>query len=141
MTREDLSTPRLFCIFQPKPVFPACQGDDGAGCVVIVGGLPRGPSLVVERGCGTADDFIQRLFLGKRQRVPSRSDVDPEQVGQAGRAARAVDALIVKRGQLGFGRLRFTLRNTRPVYHNSREHETRGHQAERQHPVGSSAER
>ena len=113
---------------------PACQRDDVAGRVVIVGGLPRGLSPVIERGRGTADHFIERVFLGKRKGVPSRTDMDPQQVGQAGRTARAMDALIGIRGQRGFSLLRVTLRRPGPVYHNSQEHKARGHQDDRQDP-------
>ena len=108
--RGHLSCSRLFRSFQPEPVFPAGQGDDGAGRVVIVGGLPRGVSPVIEPGRGTADHAIQRLFLIKRKGVPSRPDVDPQQIGQTGRMARAVDALLGIRGQRGFSLLRVTLR-------------------------------
>ena len=122
----------LLGLFEPKPVFPAGQGDDGAGCVIIVGGLPRGPSLGIKRGCGTTHNAVQRVFLGKRKRVPSGSDVDPQQGGQAGRVAGALDALIGIRGQRGFCRLRVTLRRSRLVDHNSRQHKTCGHKNERQ---------
>lgn len=128
----------LFGLFQAESIFPAGQGDDDAGRVVIVGGLPRGSSLVVKRGCGTADEFIQRVFLGKRKGMPSRPDVDPEQVGQAGRAAHAADAFLGIRRQRDFSRFRITLRRPGSVYHNSQEHKAHGHHAERQEPVGRS---
>ncbi len=85
-------------LFQPEPVLPACQCDDVAGRVVIVGGLPRGVSLVIERSRGATDHFIERVFLCKRKGVPSRTDMDPQQVGQAGQTACAVDTLSGIRG-------------------------------------------
>ena len=100
----------LFGTFEPEPVLPAGQGDDCSGRVVIVGGLPRGLSPVIERGRGTAHHLVQRFFLGKRKRVPARAHVDPQQVGQAGGMARALNALVCKRGQRGFSRSRVTLR-------------------------------
>ena len=134
LTKGRKKATRLVGLFQPKPVLPAGQCDDVAGRVVIVGGLPRGLSPVVKRGRGTADHVIQRLFLGQRQRMPSRPDMDPQQVGQARRTACAVDALLGIRGQRGFSLLRITLRRPGPVDHNSQEHKARGYQDDRQDP-------
>ncbi len=113
---------------------PACQCDDVAGRVVIVSGLPRGLAPVIKRSRGTADHFVERVFLCKRKGVPSRTDMDPQQIGQAGRTACAVDALIGIRGQRGFSLLRVTLRRPGPVDQNSQEHKARGDQDDRQGP-------
>ena len=94
--------------FKPEPVLPAGQRDDGAGALVIIGGLPRGLALVIERRRSATDHFIEVLFLVKRKGVPSRTDVDPQQVGHAGRTIRPVNALLGIGRQCRFGLLGLT---------------------------------
>ena len=50
-----------------NPYLPAGQGHDGSGGGIIISGLPRGLSLVIEGGGGTADHLIEPFFPGKRK--------------------------------------------------------------------------
>ncbi len=131
----------LFGSLEAEPIPPACQRDDLPGLLIIVGRLPCVLSLLVNDFRGTTNHDIKRLFIGKLERVPSRANVNPQQIRQAWRTAHAVDAPVGRLGQLGFSVSRVAGRRPRRGYPDGREQQTHGNHADRQDGVGYSERR